>query len=148
MIEQAAFGIYDVSNWNANVTLEYGMAIGMNRKAFIAFNPGRTDRGDVPSDVRGYDRLQYQDLNELTGEVESLVVQELGTAVAANPLEAHRQQVISTIRVNPGRTMGQIAELTGLEKDYVRLLIRRSGEELETEGATRGVKYFPAGYNP
>jgi hypothetical protein len=58
MIESAAFGIYDVSQWNPNVTLEYGVAVGLGAKRFIAFNPDKTNRGDVPSDVGGYDRLQ------------------------------------------------------------------------------------------
>lgn len=142
MIEQAAFGIYDVSEWNANVTLEYGMAIGMSRKAFIAFNPEKTDLGDVPSDVRGYDRLQYKDLSELTDSVESLVVQELGTEASVDPLEAQRRQVVSTIKGNPGCTVGQLAQLIGLDKDYVQLLIRRSESELRSTGATRGMKYF------
>ncbi len=43
MIESAALGIYDVSGWNANVTLEYGVAIGLSSKRFIAFNPALTD---------------------------------------------------------------------------------------------------------
>jgi hypothetical protein len=77
MIESAAFGIYDVSQWNAYVTLEYGVALGLGSKAFIAFNPDKTDVGDFPSDVKGYDRLQYQDLDRLSGAVEDLVVQEL-----------------------------------------------------------------------
>jgi hypothetical protein len=143
MIESAAFGIYDVSHWNANVTLEYGMAVGMGRKAFIAFNPDRTDLGDVPSDVRGYDRLQYRDLDELTTAVESLVVQELGTGAAeVDPLEAHRRQLLASIRANPGKTVQQLAALTGLDKDYVQLLLRRSDSELRSTGATRGMKYF------
>jgi hypothetical protein len=79
MIEAAAFGIYDVTSWNANVTLEYGIARGLGTKAFIAFNPDRTDVAEVPSDVRGYDRLQYAELDELSSAIEDLVVNDLGT---------------------------------------------------------------------
>lgn len=142
MIEQAAFGVYDVSGWNANVTMEYGMALGMGRKTFIAFNPAKTELGDVPSDVRGYDRLQYRDLEELTAKVESLVVQELGTGIAVDRLETDRRQLVSSIKTNPGRTVPGLAELTGFEKDYIQMLIRRSGGELRSEGATRATKYF------
>lgn len=78
MIRETDFGVYDVSGWNPNVTLEYGAARGMGAVTFIAFNPDKTDRGVVPSDVAGYDRMQYRELEELSRLVAVLVVQELG----------------------------------------------------------------------
>jgi hypothetical protein len=143
MIETAAFGIYDVSKWNANVTLEYGVAIGLGSRAFIAFNPDKTDLGDVPADVRGYDRLQYRDLDDLSSAVEEVVVQELGTGGPAfDPLEADRQRLLAVIAKNPGQTLRQLTDLMGQKRDYVRLLIGRSAGDLETKGATRGTRYF------
>jgi hypothetical protein len=145
MIEGAALGIYDVTGWNANVTLEYGVAIGLGSKAFIAFNPERTDVGEVPSDVRGYDRLQYADLDQLSSAVEDLVVQELGTgAPAVDLLEADRRDLMLIIREHPDQTLRQLTELTGQRKDYVQLLLRRSSAELKVSGATRGTRYSPA----
>jgi len=142
MIESAAFGIYDVSQWNANVTLEYGVARGLGSKAFIAFNPELTDLGDVPTDVKGYDRLQYRDLDELSAAVEDLVVQELGTGAASiDPLEADRRELMNLIRDNPNLTVRQLTELSGHRKDYVQLLIRRSSSQLVSAGATRGTRY-------
>jgi hypothetical protein len=142
MIEDAAFGIYDVSQWNANVTLEYGIAIGLGSRAFIAFNPDKTDLGDVPADVRGYDRLQYRDLDDLSSAVEEVVVQELGTGgPAVDPLEADRRHLLGVIRENPGQTLRQLTELSGYKKDYVQLLIRRSASDLKSTGATRGTRY-------
>jgi len=145
MIEGAALGIYDVTGWNANVTLEYGVAIGLGSKAFIAFNPKRTDVDEVPSDVRGYDRLQYADLDQLSSAVEDLVVQELGTgASAVDLLEADRRDLMLVIREHPNQTLRQLTELTGHRKDYVQLLLRRSSAELKVSGATRGTRYSPA----
>lgn len=143
MIESAAFGIYDVSSWNANVTLEYGVARGLGAPAFIAFNPAQTDLADVPSDVRGYDRLQYGDFDELSAAVESLVVQELGTADArpTDPLEDDRLHLLGVVRENPWRTARQLADVSGFKIDYVQLLLRRSAAELSTRGATRAMKY-------
>lgn len=142
MIESAAFGIYDVSQWNANVTLEYGVARGLGSKAFIAFNPDKTNLSDVPSDVKGYDRLQYRDLDQLSSAVENLIVQELGTgAIAVDPLETDRRALMAIIQANPGQTVRQLAELSGHRKDYVQLLIRRSGEQLTSTGATKGTRY-------
>ena len=53
------------------MTLEYGIARGVGAKAFIAFNPDKTELHDVPTDVRGYDRLQYTDFNELRPRCDS-----------------------------------------------------------------------------
>ena len=142
MIESAAFALYDVSQWNANVTLEYGVALGLGSKAFIAFNPDKTDLGDVPSDVRGYDRLQYRDLDELSAAVEDVVVQELGTGgVSIDPLEVDRRDLVALITSNPNQTVRQLAALSGHRKDYVQLLLRRSASEVSSSGATRGTRY-------
>jgi len=64
-IRSSRFGIYDISGWNANVTLELGLAFGLNEKAFIAIDPAKTDISEVPSDLRGIDRIQYGSYSEL-----------------------------------------------------------------------------------
>jgi hypothetical protein len=142
MIEATAFGIYDVSSWNANVTLEYGIARGIGALSYIAFNPEKTSLSDVPSDIRGYDRLQYTDLEELSDSVATVVRQELGKPVEDDPLEADRRRMLDHIGENPGRTARQIADGMGERLDYIQLLLRRSGSELRTTGQTRGMKYF------
>ncbi len=145
MIEAAALGVYDVTGWNANVTLEYGVAVGLGAKAFIAFNPEATDVADVPSDVRGYDRLQYTDLDHLSSSVEDLIVQELGTGgPAIDVLEVDRLNLVRVIRETPNQTVRQLATATGMRKDYVQLLLRRSQSELKVTGATKGTRYSPA----
>jgi hypothetical protein len=145
MISDSAFGIYDVSQWNANVALEYGLARGLKARAFIAFNPDKTNVSDVPADVRGYDRLQYTDLDELSEKVATLVAQELGTGPpAANPLEADRARLLELIRTQPGQTAVELAHDFPQGLDYVQLLIRRSSGELTTRGQTRATRYFPA----
>lgn len=80
MIKEAAFGIYDLTRWNPNVSLEYGYARGLGRQAFIAFNPTVGESTDVPADIRGYDRIQYESFAELAREVRNLVIQQLGPA--------------------------------------------------------------------
>lgn len=143
MIESCAFGIYDVSGWNANVTLEYGIARGLNADAYIAFNPSKTDLSDVPSDVRGYDRLQYDDLDDLKSAVEGLVVQVLGTGTDStiDPLERDRQRLMDIIGSNPSETTQVLAKLMDERIDYVQLLLRRSKPQLDADGATRGTRY-------
>ena len=144
MINGADFGIYDVSGWNANVTLEYGVARGLNARAYIAFNPTKTDLGDVPSDVKGYDRLQYGDLSELTEKVSKVVGQELGLGRATDPLDEASERLVAQIQKAPGKTIRQLAELLGERIDLVQLLLRRTGSQWTSTGATKGVRYYPA----
>jgi hypothetical protein len=149
MIQETAFGIYDVSSWNPNVTLEYGISRGLGAKAFIAFNPDKTERKDVPTDVRGYDRLQYTDFEELSDKVATLVTQELGRGpTPVDPLEADRGRLMNAIQVSPGLKAKELADVIGERLDYVQLLLRRSSAELETTGATTGTRYYPKGGAP
>ena len=142
MINECAFGIYDVTGWNPNVTLEYGMARGLQSLAFIAFNPEKTNRDDVPTDVRGYDRLQYADFAELSEKVATLVGQVLGTSQPKpDPIESDRLALLAVIREKGPLTATKLAEETGLRLDYVQLLLRRSSEFLSTTGQTRGQRY-------
>src|SRR5262245_42430613 len=76
-IRESEFGIYDISAWNPNVTLELGLALGMGERAFIALNPTTTDMKDVPSDLKGVDRLQYTTFSTLEEELERLLAQTL-----------------------------------------------------------------------
>jgi hypothetical protein len=143
MISDTAFGIYDVSQWNPNVALEYGLARGLKARAFIAFNPEKTNISDVPADVRGYDRLQYTDLDELSERVATLIAQELGTGPPAeDPLEADRARLLELIRSEPGQTAVELAQNFPQGLDYVQLLVRRSSGEFTTKGQTRATRYF------
>lgn len=145
MINGADFGIYDVSGWNANVTLEYGVARGLNAKAYIAFNPDKTDPDDVPSDVKGYDRLQYSNLTELGERVSTVVAQELGTGGRPiDPLDEASERLLLQVKKTPGKSARQLAELMGERIDLVQLLLRRNASKVESTGQTRGVKYYPA----
>lgn len=76
-IRSSRLGIYDISGWNANVTLELGLAYGMGEKAYVITNPKQHVAGEVPSDLRGLDRLQYTSFSELQGALEQILNQEL-----------------------------------------------------------------------
>jgi hypothetical protein len=65
MILESAFGIYDVSGWNANVTLELGISIGLRETGYILLNPTAHASTEAPADIRGFDRIEYQSLPDL-----------------------------------------------------------------------------------
>src|SRR5436309_2848727 len=75
-IKEAQFSIFDISGWNPNVTLEYGLALGFGEKCFILFDPTKSEGSDVPADVRGFDRLEYRSYSDLERGVAKIIVQE------------------------------------------------------------------------
>ena len=68
-ILQSCASIFDLSMWNLNVVAELGLALGLDRKIFILYNPVFTQEQDVPSDLRGIDRVQYKTFEELPGAI-------------------------------------------------------------------------------
>jgi len=55
------YSLFDITDWNANVTLELGLAEGLNKDYYILFRPGH-GRNEPPSDVQGIQRFQYRSL--------------------------------------------------------------------------------------
>jgi len=73
-IRDSDFSIFDISGWNPNVTLELGMALAeRDNDWYICFNPDMTDFTEVPSDIRGIDRIEYRAFSELEKKVRSLL---------------------------------------------------------------------------
>jgi DNA-binding NarL/FixJ family response regulator len=89
MIRHADFSIFDITAWNANVTLELGIAIGSECDYYIAFNP-KVKRKAVPSDLGGIDRLQYHDYSELSSGLDRLLTQRYPNP--ATPTLSRRQR--------------------------------------------------------
>jgi len=68
-IQESLFGIYDVSLWKPNVTLELGLAYGMERPTLLLLNVNHSK--GVPSDIQGFDRIEYGSYTELEAELAS-----------------------------------------------------------------------------
>jgi hypothetical protein len=75
MIERCAFAVFDISIANPNVSLELGLARGMGKRAYIAFNPKLLK--EEPADVRGFDSIRYTTLEQLRESLARLIRQEL-----------------------------------------------------------------------
>jgi hypothetical protein len=146
-IRSSRFGIYDISGWNANVTLELGLAFGLNERAFIAIDPSKTDINEVPSDLRGIDRIQYSSYTELQEGLAKLLAQELPvepTHDVENQLVQLRLQAVQLIDVAPdGLRVNDIAELLGVSVEMAKLVVRPLVAEgqLEVRGVKRGARY-------
>jgi hypothetical protein len=62
-IVKCDFGLFDITDWNANVTLELGLAEGLNKNYYILFKPGRGKKREPPSDIKGLQRIEYKNLD-------------------------------------------------------------------------------------
>jgi len=147
-IRSSRFGIYDISGWNANVTLELGLAFGLNEKAFIAIDPSKTDINEVPADLRGIDRVQYSSYSELQEGLTKLLSQEIPVERShdvENQLAELRREAVEIVNQSEGLKIADIAKLLGVSTDMAKLIVKPLiGKELRTEGARRGTRYFPS----
>jgi len=145
-IRESRFGIYDISGWNPNVTLELGLAFGLTETAYIAIDPGKTNVAEVPADLRGLDRIQYGSYAELQAGVERLLAQEFPvkpTHDVENQLAQLRGQTISIVTESEGLKITDIARLLGVSVDMAKVVVKPMlGNELRIDGIKRGAKYF------
>jgi hypothetical protein len=145
-IRESRFGIYDISGWNPNVTLELGLAFGLAEKTFIAIDPAKTDVREVPSDLRGMDRIQYGSYTELQAGLERLLVQEFPLRPAHDvegQLALLREQATKVVSDSEGLKMTDIARLLGVSVDMAKVVVRPLvGDKLRIEGVKRGAKYY------
>lgn len=145
-IRESRFGLYDISGWNPNVTLELGLAFGLAEKAYIAIDPSKTNVDEVPADLRGLDRIQYGSYSELQGGVEKLLLQEFPlepTHDVENQLRQLREQAVSVIGESEGLKIPDVAKLLGVSVDMAKVIVRPLiGEKLRIEGIKRGARYY------
>lgn len=62
------YSLFDITGWNANVTLEVGLAEGLNRDYYILFRPGAGAKAEPPADLKGLQRFQYRRLDGFSEE--------------------------------------------------------------------------------
>ena len=69
LIDSSMFCIFDVSEQNTNVFLEFGYAMGRGKLCVPIIRSGAT----VPSDIAGLERLVYSSYKELSQEISSKI---------------------------------------------------------------------------
>lgn len=151
-IRGSDFSIFDISGWNPNVTLELGFAMAAGDQWYIALDPARTEAAEVPSDLRGLDRIQYSSYTEFGGKLDVLLDQRYPRRPRVGIdsfLKERGDEIVELVRRNPGLTMSSIAQVTQLELRVAQLVVQTlMGTRLESRGATRGTKYYPKGAAP
>lgn len=146
MIRESDISVFDVTDWNSNVTLELGIAMGENRKWYLAFNPEKAPNHTVPSDIAGYGRIQYTSLSELQQGLQGLFAKLFLPPVPEDPLRQLEEQTLEVLRDRPGLGVGDLARLLRQSTDVMRLIVQRllDAQRIGYRGETKGRKYYPA----
>lgn len=146
-IKESRFCIFDISGWNPNVTLEFGLALGMSEKSFIVLNPDVTPINEVPSDLRGVDRVEYSSYTTLEDSIAKLLGQELPlvkTHDTDNFLDDLRDNILKIVNDSDGISVTGIAKILGVSTDIIKVAIKPLlDDKLSSKGTRRGTKYYP-----
>lgn len=147
-IKGAEFSIFDISGWNPNVTLELGFAMATNDNWYISYCPKHTPSDDVPSDIKGIDRIQYDSLTEYAGKLLALMDQRFTEtekrAPIADHIEAMQKDVVTLVATSPGLKISEIADLLKVDVRMAQVVIAPLvGNEIKSEGIRKGTKYYP-----
>jgi hypothetical protein len=148
-IRSSDFSVFDISSWNPNVTLELGIALALSEDWYICFNPKETDLKEVPSDIRGIDRIQYNSFADLEDKLTALLDQRYprSTRVGVDDYLAKLDDDITALlKREPGLGVVEISEVLGVNKRMAQVAVRQmlDAKALRSEGKTKGVKYFLA----
>jgi hypothetical protein len=145
-IRASDFSLFDISGWNPNVTLELGIAIADGDNWYICFNPDKTPIDEVPSDIKGIDRIQYSSFTELEEKLIALLEQRYPKQTRKSIdeyIESMQADVKKLLRREPGIKMNEIADLLGVNVRMAQLVVRPLvGNGLRVDGTRRGAKYY------
>jgi len=145
-IREADFCLFDITGWNPNVTLELGIALGLGKRHYILFNPNHDTSQDVPSDIKGIDRLQYASNSELEAKLILLVKQELPNPASRSDsaFELVKQSILQALSEQPGLNLSKLADVTKQDKILIQATIRGMviTGELKTKGQKKGTTYY------
>jgi predicted nucleotide-binding protein len=124
LIRGSDFSIFDISGWNPNVTLELGFTMSIRDDWYIAIDPSRTDSHEVPSDLRGLDRIEYSSYTQLGTKITLLMEQWYPLRKPTSITEfikERKSHVVDLLRQSPGLNMKAIADILGIDVSVTQL---------------------------
>lgn len=148
-IRASDFSIFDISSWNANVTLELGMAYALNAPHYICYNPAHNATKDVPSNLRGFSRIQYDSLSKLEDGLVKLLDQQYPRE--SDSLDEHTARMRGAVarllkEESGGRGMSIVAISDRLKcnKSMARVILEEmmANGEVSSVGKGRGTYYI------
>lgn len=132
-ISRARFGIYDITNTKKpNVFIELGLAIATGKRFYIICKRGT----EVPADLAGLDRIEYESYKELTELIKTKIVKvEIEILKYEKQMLRSRQQ--KYIELSEEEVLKKCVKLYQAEE-----LFHRLGEEIEDKDASNQKAWF------
>jgi hypothetical protein len=147
-IRDADISLFDITGWNPNIALELGIAVGLGRRYFILLNQKMDPNKEVPSDIKGIDRIQYISNSELEAKLILLIKQELPqqSGRSDSAFETLKARINQSLRETPGLNLSRLALAAGEDKTLVQSTVRAmsANNELKTRGQKKGMTYYTA----
>jgi hypothetical protein len=121
--------------------------MGRGRDYYLLFNPDADPHGgQVPADLGGLDRIQYQSYAGLEEALTKLLAQEFGVRERerADPVADLRSQVPALLTEEPGLMVGEIADRLGIPVEVAKVVVRPlvADGRIEATGVRRGTRYY------
>ena len=142
------FAVFDISGWNANVTLELGMAYALGARHYICYNPAHNAQKDVPSNLRGFSRIQYDSMSKLEDGLVALLDQQYPREHESLEEHAGRMRVMVARLLKKagedGLSAAEISEMLHCNKRMARVIVEDMMEdgEVSSLGERRGTRYL------
>ncbi len=148
-IRSSDFSLFDISGWNPNVTLELGFAMAHSDSWYICLNPEKTEIKEVPSDLRGLDRIEYASYDELGRKLATLIEQRYPRRTQVVSIEQHLDELRRQFRAfmettDDGLTMQAIAQILQVGVPVAQLVVAplAAAGVLRTTGARKATRYY------
>jgi hypothetical protein len=151
---------FDLTDFNNNVCIEFGIARGMQKKLRLLHKhaPGFFSRANshevlLPTDLRGHDRLSYSNEQSLREGLENLVVQVMadwGPEGGNYYFRALCANILQLIGRHPRLTSSEIAARLHLETENISSTLKKLLADGTIERTSRGANgaYYLAGHRP
>lgn len=144
-IKTSKIGLYDVTQWNPNVALELGIAYGLRTTRYILLDTSRNQRTGVPSDLGGFDRVEFGSYKELEERLSEILTNEFPRPVKTNYLLEKRNEVRDLLRGSTKALgVGEIARAIGETTAVTQIILAPLVDDniVEKTGIARGTKYI------
>lgn len=139
------FSLFDITGWNPNVALELGIAVGLDKAYFILLNT-KIETNEVPSDIKGIDRIQYSSNSELEAKLILLVKQKLpvNQPKSDSIFSDIENRIILSLDTHPGLGINKLSELVSEDKVLIQSVVRSmlDGGKIKKKGQKKGTKYY------
>jgi hypothetical protein len=147
-IRDADISLFDITGWNPNVALELGIAVGLGRRYFILLNHKLDQNKEVPSDIKGIDRIQYSSNSELEAKLIILIKQEIpqSSSRSDSAFETLKLRINEVLASDPGLNIARLADAASEDKTLIQSTVRTmvASGELKTRGQKKGMTYYTA----